>query len=144
VLESLEAVRLQAVLMPNAADHRFADPRGFCHRARGPVRRLRGLCQERHLDDRRDAFGRQRRMAPWSRRVAQETPDTRAEVPLQPQPNAHAADPRERATWAGFAPVTSLNTIRARSAIFCGVRPWFASCSSCARSAADATRHKVG
>ena len=145
LLESIHAVRLQSVLVPDAPDHRFADSRRFGHRARRPVRRVGRLRAQRHLHDHGDSLGRQRLAAGWTRRIAQHASDPQGQVSL-------CAHSRIRirlrssvcATCAGLTRLTSINTIRARSAVFCGVRPLATNVSSCARSAGEATKQYAG
>ena len=52
--------------------------------------------------------------------------------------------PRVRATCEGFARLISISTLRARCAVFCGVRPWATSASSWARSVLEPTKQYVG
>jgi len=90
--EMLDAVRLQPVLMPDAPDHRLADPRGLGHRACRPVGGVRRRRAQRHLDNSGDPLGRYGFAPGWACRIAQQALHPFRHIPLRPQSDAHATE----------------------------------------------------
>ena len=68
-LKRLLAVWLEAVLLPDALDRRFAQSSDRCHRPRAPLRRVERRAVERPVNDIRHLLGADARLPSWSSSV---------------------------------------------------------------------------
>ena len=93
-LESLDEMRFQIVLFPDAADSRFAHSLRFCHSARTPVRRIRRSRVQCGLDNLLHFPGRNLGYSSRPRRIFDQAIESQSQKTFPPQLNSRARYPK--------------------------------------------------